>query len=209
MQMNEQNNCQKNDHQNDRQNGHQNSQQNSRQNRKESGKPGQKNNIYLIGFMGVGKSSVSECVAKTLGLACIEMDEEIEKRSGMRIKDMFAVYGESYFRDKETACLKALAEEETRCVVSCGGGAVLRDENVAFMKETGRIILLTATAETVYERVKDSDARPVLNGRMNPQSIQALMDDRCGRYESIADCMVSTDGKTVEEICKELIERIS
>lgn len=164
-------------------------------------------NIYLIGFMGTGKSTVTkELVARTQA-KCIEMDELIEEQQKMAITDIFEKYGENYFRDLETDLLRALGKEE-HLVVSCGGGSVLRDENAALMKENGRIVLLTATPETVYERVKHCTNRPVLNGNMNVEYIKGLMEKRRARYESVADICVATDGRTIDEICTEILAQV-
>ena len=93
-------------------------------------------------------------------------------------------------------------------MVSCGGGAVLRDENAKLMKENGMIVLLTATPETIYERVKNSTDRPILNGNMNVEYISSLMDKRKDRYLAVADYAVATDGKSVKEICAEIIAKM-
>ena len=92
-------------------------------------------------------------------------------------------------------------------VASCGGGTVLREENVALMKAAGRIVLLTAEPETVFDRVKGSADRPVLNGNMNLSYIKELMEARRPRYEAAADAAVATDGRTAEEICEEILEQ--
>lgn len=160
--------------------------------------------IFLIGFMGCGKSTNAACLSAMTGAIQMEMDQEIVKNQGMEISEIFAVHGEAYFRDLETDLLKSLKDKEPM-VVSCGGGAVLRDENVALMKETGTIVLLTAEPETIYERVKDSTERPVLNGNMNLGYIEELMEKRRPRYEAAADAVVSTDGRTAEEICEEIL----
>ena len=93
-------------------------------------------------------------------------------------------------------------------IVSCGGGAVLRDENIEIMRGQGKIILLTATPQTIYERVKDNHDRPVLNGNMNVEYISELMEKRKVRYEMAADIVIATDGKTVDEICNEILEEV-
>lgn len=160
-------------------------------------------NIYLIGFMGTGKSTVGAILAEKLDTKCIEMDELIETQQRMSITDIFATRGEEYFRDLETQLLHSFAGEEN-LVVSCGGGSVLRDENARIMKQSGSIVLLTASPETIYERVKNSTNRPVLNGHMNVAYIREMMEKRRGRYEAVADVCVATDGKTVDAICTEI-----
>lgn len=93
-------------------------------------------------------------------------------------------------------------------VVSCGGGAVLREENVALMKSCGKIVLLTATPEAIFDRVKDSIDRPVLNGNMNVEYIAELMEKRRPKYEAAADLVISTDMKNVREICEEILQEL-
>ena len=93
-------------------------------------------NLYLIGFMGAGKSTIARALAKKCPSKRIEMDQLIEEQQGMAITDIFAAHGENYFRDLETELLRSFSES-TGYVVSCGGGSVLRDENAALMKENG------------------------------------------------------------------------
>lgn len=165
-------------------------------------------NIYLIGFMGTGKSTVGNVLAAELGAECVEMDELIEKQQQMAITEIFDRFGEPYFRDLETSLVQSLADGKN-LVVSCGGGSVLRDENAEIMKQSGTIILLTASAETIYERVKHSTNRPVLNGHMNVAYIRELMEKRRERYETVADVRIATDGKSAETICAEILAQIS
>lgn len=167
----------------------------------------EKQNIFLIGFMGAGKSTVAEVLSKKLGVERVEMDEMIVKEQGMPISDIFEKYGETHFRDIETELLERLKERDG-VIVSCGGGAVLRDRNVELMKANGKVVLLTATPETIYERVKDSKNRPVLNGNMNVEYISSLMEKRRERYEMAADVVIATDGKDTDTICLEISEEI-
>lgn len=166
---------------------------------------GLKEHIFLIGFMGCGKSTNAECLAEMTGARQVEMDQMIVENEGMAIADIFEEKGEAYFRELETELIKSFAGVEP-AVISCGGGAVLKEENVRLMKESGKIVLLTAEPETIYERVKDSTERPVLNGNMNVGYIEELMEKRRSKYEAAADVKVATDGKTAEEICGEILE---
>lgn len=165
----------------------------------------EKNNIFLIGFMGCGKSAAGRRIARVTGRELIEMDDAIENRAGMTIPEIFERKGEPYFRDLETEFLKSLKYKK-HCVVSCGGGAAMREENVRLMKESGTVVLLTATPQTVYERVRGGRNRPVLAGRMNVRDIGDLMEKRRPYYESAADCRVKTDGKTVDEVSAEILK---
>lgn len=164
-------------------------------------------NIMLIGFMGTGKSTVASCLCETYGMDLVEMDELIATREGMSIPDIFAKKGETYFRDLETNFVIELQSEVNK-VVSCGGGVVLRECNVKEMKKNGCVVLLTAKPETVLERVKDDDNRPLLRGNKNVEFISEMMEKRRAKYEAAADVVISTDGKDVETICKEIIEKV-
>lgn len=163
-----------------------------------------KDNIFLIGFMGTGKSTVASAFSEKYGMKTVEMDEMIADREGKSISDIFAQQGESYFRNLETLLLKELAEQ-SGFIVSCGGGVVLREENVRLMKESGVIVLLTASPEVILQRVKNDNRRPVLQGRKNVETIRELMEGRRAKYESAADMIILTDGKTKENICEEIM----
>ena len=164
-------------------------------------------NIVLIGFMGAGKSSVSEYLSAVFAMKGVEMDQVIANREQMSIPDIFDAYGEEYFRDRETELLVEM-QSHRNTVISCGGGAALRERNVEEMKKNGRVVLLTASPETVYERVKDNDDRPVLNGRKNVKGISELMEQRREKYEAAADIVINTDNKTVLQVCEELVQRL-
>ena len=166
-----------------------------------------KNHIFLIGFMGSGKSTVAKYLSSAYQMKQIEMDEQIEKNEGRSISSIFEKEGEEYFRTLETELLKSLDPRET-FVVSCGGGAAVKEENVREMKEKGRIILLSAQPETVYARVKNSHNRPLLEGNMNVSYIKELMDKRQKLYERAADFQVKTDGRTAKDIGEEIIKQI-
>lgn len=160
--------------------------------------------IYLIGFMGVGKTSTSRELVRLLGAEEVEMDARIVEENGMSINEMFAQYGEEYFRDRETETIAKIAGEAP-AVVSCGGGAVLRPQNVELMKKSGVIVLLTAKPQTVLDRVKDATDRPILNGHMNVEYIAGLMEKRREAYESVCDVRIATDGKTPCQVAREIV----
>ncbi|MCI6243689.1 MAG: shikimate kinase [Lachnospiraceae bacterium] len=164
-------------------------------------------NIFLIGFMGAGKSTIARSLVQKLNFPLIEMDERIVKEQGMPISEIFDRYGEEHFRDIESELVKTIGTLEPS-VVSCGGGTVLRPENVENMKKSGKIVFLTATPQTIYERVKNSSDRPILNGHMNVPYIAELMEKRRPVYEGAAELTISTDGKSREEIADEIIRRL-
>ena len=164
-------------------------------------------NIFLIGFMGCGKSTIARRLSERLGVTQVEMDEQIVQEQGMPITAIFEKYGEEHFRDIETALVHRLQAEDG-VVVSCGGGAVLREENRKMMKESGVIVWLTAEPETILERVKHGTDRPILNGHMNVEYITELMAKRHDCYDAAADYAVATDGKSLEEICEEILKLV-
>lgn len=166
-----------------------------------------KNHIFLIGFMGSGKSTVAKYLSSAYQMKQIEMDAQIEKDEGRSISSIFEKEGEAYFRMLETELLKNLDSEKT-FVVSCGGGVAVKEENVREMKAKGRIVFLTAQPETIYKRVKNSHNRPLLEGNMNISYIKELMEKRREFYEKAADFQVKTDGRTAEEIGEEIMKEI-
>lgn len=160
-------------------------------------------NIFLIGFMGAGKTTVSLALKKMYRMELIEMDQEIEKREGKTISEIFKIYGEPYFRELETGFLKGLHTEKLT-VISCGGGVPLRENNVKAMREKGKIVWLCAAPGTVYDRIRTDQGRPILTGKMDIKHIAELMEERREKYSQAADFLVNTDGKTAEEIAEEI-----
>ena len=164
-------------------------------------------NIVLIGFMGAGKSTISDYLSTMFAMEVVEMDQLIAEREGMSISDIFETYGEEYFRNMETNLLIEM-QEKKNVIISCGGGVAMRERNVAEMKKNGRVVLLTAHPQTILDRVKDSDDRPLLNGHKNVEYIEQLMEARREKYEAAADIVVDTDNKTVLQICEDLIQKL-
>lgn len=165
-----------------------------------------KRHISLIGFMGVGKSTISQKLHSLTKRPEIDTDARIVQQEGCSISQIFEEKGEPYFRQLETDMIDELGELEP-AIISCGGGMALRDLNVKKLHAIGEVVLLTATPETIYERVKDSTSRPLLNGNMNVSYIKELMEKRRPFYERAATVVVSTDGKSVSDIAKEIIRK--
>ena len=95
-----------------------------------------------------------------------------------------------------------------KVVISCGGGTPLRECNVVEMKKNGRVVLLTASPETIFDRVKDSHDRPVIENNKNVPFIADLMEKRRAKYEAAADIVINTDGKSIIEVCEELVQKL-
>lgn len=134
----------------------------------------------------------------------MEMDQRIVEQEGMEINEIFARHGQEYFRDRETQTLRELSKIKP-AVISCGGGIVLREENIRLMQATGKTILLTASPETILARVKKDDSRPNLKGRKTVEGIQELMDQRRDYYCRAAQITISTDKKTPDEVAEQVI----
>ena len=164
-------------------------------------------NIVLIGFMGAGKSTISEFLKTVFAMEVIEMDQIIAERQGMSISDIFETYGEEYFRDLETNLLIEM-QSKKNMVISCGGGVPMRERNVVEMKKNGRVVLLTAKPETILNRVKDNHDRPLLEGNKTVPFIADLMEKRREKYQAAADIVIETDDKSELEICEELVKKL-
>lgn len=164
-------------------------------------------NIVLIGFMGTGKSTISDCLSTSFDMEVVDMDQVISDREKMSIPDIFETYGEEYFRNAETNLLKEL-QSKHNVVISCGGGTPMRDENVQEMKKNGRVVLLTAKPETIFERVKDSHNRPLIENNKSVDYINELMQQRRDKYFAAADIIIETDNKTKTEICQEIADSL-
>ncbi len=164
-----------------------------------------KGHVFLTGFMGVGKSSTSKALSRMLGVSEKDTDVMIVEKEGCAIAKIFEKKGEEYFRSLETGILDDIKKLRP-CVISCGGGLVLREENVKKMKESGKIVLLSATPETIYSHVKDSQSRPLLNGNMNIPYIKKLMSQRMPKYIAAADVIIETDGFNPKEVADKIVD---
>ncbi len=165
-------------------------------------------NIFRIGFMGVGKSTISKVLQNTFAMDVIEMDEIIAEKNGMSISEIFELHGEAFFRNEETNLLKECADRRN-VIVSCGGGVAMRPENIEEMKKSGKIVLLTATPETILRRVENNHDRPLLENNKTVEHIAKLMEQRRPAYEAAADYVISTNDKNAFEICEEIIRKVT
>ena len=148
-------------------------------------------NIILEGFMGSGKTTVSEILADKLDLELLDTDAAIVEAEGRSISDIFETDGEESFRDMETALLETASSEHFReMVISLGGGLVLRKENRELLQELGKVVYLRTKPETVYERVRYDDSRPLLKTADPLSTIRKMQSDRGSIYELAADFRV-------------------
>lgn len=161
--------------------------------------------IFMIGFMGAGKSTVASLVAEALHMPCIDLDARIERAAGVTVAELFATRGEEAFRDLETDALLALAAEEP-AVVACGGGIVLRPENRSALRDMGTVVYLRVDASEALARVGDCSTRPLLSGPSGSLAATSLLKAREGLYRSVADIEVDTLGVSAGEVAALVVD---
>lgn len=164
-------------------------------------------NIYLIGMMGSGKTATGEVLADLLGDTFVDLDAEIQAKEGRPIPEIFAGSGEPYFRDVESSVLEHFSKQSGQ-VIATGGGIVLREENVRRMKKTGQVVLLKASAESLWQRVRYSQDRPLLNKPDPFGALRQILNDREGFYENACHFSILTDGKIAEDVATEIQEML-
>ena len=162
--------------------------------------------VFLIGFMGSGKTSVANMLSLNYGLKRVDLDAVIEQREGMSVSEVRAHYGEA-FGDKESKYLRQILKRNYQ-VVSMGMDIVAKRENIEMMKEKGTIIFLKASPETIENRLKNDMTRSVLADFEGLEYMTELMRERDEMYMKAADVVVNTDNKSVEQICKEIVETL-
>lgn len=154
-------------------------------------------------MMGSGKTVTGKALAESLDYAFVDLDAEIQKTEGRSISDIFAQSGEPYFRDVEFSVLERFSKQSSQ-VVATGGGIVLRPGNVECMKKSGKVVLLKASAECLWQRVRYSKDRPLLNKPDPFGTLRQILNDREFYYEKASDLSVLTDGKSADEVATEI-----
>ncbi|HET9480708.1 MAG TPA: shikimate kinase [Candidatus Polarisedimenticolia bacterium] len=159
--------------------------------------------IFLVGFMGSGKTSVGRLLARELGFRFVDLDQQIELKRGLAIHEIFEREGEPEFRR-----LEALALRETGAmhdiVVATGGGTLSRWENRDFIQRHGISVWLDAPLSTMLERCRDGDRRPLLS---TPERMSALLEERLGSYRS-ADLHILTAEREPGEVARQIASRV-
>lgn len=159
--------------------------------------------VFLVGFMGAGKTSVARKLARMAGVASVDMDTYIERCEHKRVKDIFAEVGEDGFRAIETQTLYELGMKKDPMVVSCGGGVVLRPENRKALSELGLVVYLSVTAAEAASRISDVSSRPLFGDLQNAQRV---IDERLPLYEEVADVTIDTVGRGSSSIAHEVFD---
>ena len=165
-------------------------------------------NIFIVGAMGSGKSTIGKLLAKKLKRKFLDTDHEVEVYTKYDISTIFEKFGEGLFRDKETEILNNLKDKEN-LVISTGGGIILKDENINLMKEIGTIVFLDINLETQIKRVKYRKHRPLLHNSNLQIELKKLKNNRDPIYNKISDYIIEVSSKDkntiVDEIQKKLL----
>ncbi|MCL2337265.1 MAG: shikimate kinase [Firmicutes bacterium] len=161
-------------------------------------------NIVLVGFMGVGKSSVGRVLARRLGYRFIDTDQAIEKITGLTVEMIFRRHGPIRFRSEETLLLQRLLGQ-SGLVISTGGGMLLKEENVRLLRQNGILIGLRAEPEIIIERVGNKKDRPLLKKNNVAENVHKLLKEREGVYD-VAEFTVDTGLFSPEESVNEIIK---
>jgi shikimate kinase len=156
-------------------------------------------NIFFIGLMGAGKTTIGRMLAKQMGKTFYDSDHEIERRTGVRIPLIFELEGEAGFRKRETAMIEELCQLNN-IVMATGGGAVLNEENRLYLKQHGHIIYLRANVHDLWIRTRNDKTRPLLQGGDIKQKLEKLYSERDPIYTELATCIVDTGSQSANEI---------
>ena len=165
-------------------------------------------NIVLIGYRGTGKSTVGKILAKKLKRSLIPVDDLIVKKAGMSIPEIVEKHGWNYFRDMESNVTKEVSTQDN-CIMDCGGGVVLRDENVENLKQNGKCFLLKAEIDTIISRIQGDANRPALKEGMSFREEQEkVLKERNPKYKAAADVEIDTSILTVEQAVEKILKNI-
>ena len=166
-------------------------------------------NLYLIGYRGSGKTTVAAELARLLGWKWLDADDEIERRAGKTIKKIFSSEGEHTFRDLEVAVIADLAKLASH-VVALGGGAVLREESRQIIRESGKVVWLEASPETLYQRISGdastAERRPNLTAAGGLAEVERLLAIRAPLYATCADLTLDAETSLPVELAREVAE---
>lgn len=162
--------------------------------------------VFLVGFMGSGKSAVGRELADRLGWSYLDLDEEIVRDAGCSIPDIFAAEGEAGFRTREAECLSR-ALHTPHQVVSCGGGIVTLPENLQQLLDHPGTVCLEVSAEEVWNRIGQDPNRPLLQGEDPQGTIRSLMEERAPLYAQVP-LRIKTDGFRTSEVVDQVLSEL-
>ena len=163
--------------------------------------------IVLIGMMGAGKSCVGRCLQRQTKLPLVDTDDIVASKFRISISEIFSKYGEQGFREAETQTLRELAPAKQTIIVT-GGGIVLREKNVDFLKRLGVIVWLDSSEETLFERASRARTRPLLQGENPREAFLQLLQQRLPLYAKVAHIRVDTSVLTDEEVAVAILSKL-
>ncbi len=164
-------------------------------------------NIFLVGPMGAGKSTVGRQLAKSLGRDFYDTDREIEKRTGVSISWIFEMEGEQGFRQREQKVLDDLTSLKD-IVLATGGGAVLLEENRRYLRSRGQVVYLSASVEQLFRRTIKDKKRPLLQTDAPKEKISSLLEIRDPLYREVADIELRTGEQSIQHVVSGLIKKL-
>jgi len=164
-------------------------------------------NIFIVGPMGSGKSTVGKIIADELFLSFLDTDEEIETRTGASIDWIFDLEGEDGFRKRESSILQDMAKRNS-IVLSTGGGIILSEENRELLSSRGTVFYLATPISVQLERTAKDKDRPLLKNGDPEKILTKLQKDRESLYEAVADHVVNTENKSSQEVASEIIKLV-
>ena len=164
-------------------------------------------NIYLIGPMGAGKSTIGRMLSEELNVPFIDSDKIIEERAGADIPWIFDLEGEEGFRRREQSAIEDLTLQDS-VILATGGGAVLKEENRRNLRSRGVVVYLKASVTQQIERTEKDKSRPLLQTSNREQVLRNLINIRGPLYDETADIVVDTDHKLPKNVVKEIIEQL-
>ncbi len=165
------------------------------------------NNIFLIGLMGSGKTSIGKILAKKLKKNFFDIDDEIINKMNLTISKIFKNYGETKFREMESEILGEL-KANRNAVISTGGGIILNKKNISRMKTTGFIVHLDVDIKTQMFRVKNTENRPLLNGKNLLNKLKEMKEERDKIYKRVSDITIITTKKSRSKIVTEIEDEL-
>ena len=161
--------------------------------------------IILVGLPGSGKTSAGRQIARRFFLPFVDSDHAIEEKIGMPIKEYFSLHGEAAFRDMETATLHEIALRPEPCVLSTGGGAVLRAENRALLRQAGTVVYLRVHPKAIYRRLRHDTQRPLLQVDDPQAKINTLYAERDGLYREAAHHVMAAGTTSVSSLVRKIV----
>jgi shikimate kinase len=162
-------------------------------------------NIYLVGLMGAGKTTIGRVLARRLGWQFVDSDHEIVARTGVSIPTIFEIEGESGFRRRECQVIEELTAARQQ-VMATGGGVVLAPENRLHLKETGFVVFLDVSPRQLHERTRHDKNRPLLQVENPLQRLQALHDERSSLYREAADLVIDANGCNASSVVQKILQ---